>query len=117
MSRLSVLVVAAAMVPLASGFSFSPATLLRPHTSAARVGSVSASFAPLASKKLSLRSSRLSSAPRMSTSHGFDYDLIIVGCGVGGHGAALHARAQVSAAAPRIAADTGHRIPDISGMR
>lgn len=22
----------------------------------------------------------------------FDYDLIIVGCGVGGHGAALHAR-------------------------
>lgn len=34
-----------------------------------------------------LRSSRL----HMSD---FDYDLIIVGCGVGGHGAALHARAQ-----------------------
>ena len=26
--------------------------------------------------------------------HDFDYDVIIVGCGVGGHGAALHARAQ-----------------------
>jgi pyruvate/2-oxoglutarate dehydrogenase complex dihydrolipoamide dehydrogenase (E3) component len=24
-------------------------------------------------------------------SGGFDYDLIIIGCGVGGHGAALHA--------------------------
>lgn len=29
----------------------------------------------------------------MSSSGDFDYDLIIVGCGVGGHGAALHARA------------------------
>lgn len=28
----------------------------------------------------------------MSMSDDFDYDLIIVGCGVGGHGAALHAR-------------------------
>jgi len=27
--------------------------------------------------------------------HGFDYDVVIIGCGVGGHGAALHARAQV----------------------
>ena len=24
----------------------------------------------------------------------YDYDVIIVGCGVGGHGAALHARAE-----------------------
>jgi dihydrolipoamide dehydrogenase len=28
----------------------------------------------------------------MSSTNAFDYDLIIVGCGVGGHGAALHAR-------------------------
>jgi hypothetical protein len=26
---------------------------------------------------------------------GFDYDLVIIGCGVGGHGAALHAVEQV----------------------
>ena len=29
------------------------------------------------------------------TSSGHDYDLIIIGCGVGGHGAALHAVEQV----------------------
>lgn len=28
----------------------------------------------------------------MSMGDDYDYDLIIVGCGVGGHGAALHAR-------------------------
>ena len=28
-----------------------------------------------------------------AANHNFDYDLIIVGCGVGGHGAALHAKA------------------------
>lgn len=28
----------------------------------------------------------------MSMADDYDYDLIIVGCGVGGHGAALHAR-------------------------
>eukprot|EP00960_Hanusia_phi_P036433 752309-Hanusia_phi.AAC.2 len=27
----------------------------------------------------------------------FDYDVIIIGCGVGGHGAALHARGKVGA--------------------
>eukprot|EP01035_Chromulina_nebulosa_P022137 gene22137-28664_t len=30
---------------------------------------------------------------RKSLSMGFDYDVIVIGCGVGGHGAALHARA------------------------
>jgi dihydrolipoamide dehydrogenase len=29
---------------------------------------------------------------------GFDYDLVIIGAGVGGHGAALHAVEEVSAA-------------------
>lgn len=28
----------------------------------------------------------------MSMGDDYDYDVIIVGCGVGGHGAALHAR-------------------------
>ena len=30
---------------------------------------------------------------KMSTDPVFDFDIAIVGCGVGGHGAALHARA------------------------
>jgi hypothetical protein len=29
---------------------------------------------------------------------GYDYDLVIIGCGVGGHGAALHAVEQVGRA-------------------
>ena len=40
-----------------------------------------------------LRSSPRSSALRMSAEE-FDYDIAIVGCGVGGHGAALHARSR-----------------------
>ena len=40
------------------------------------------------------RTIRSLQTPMMSTST-FDYDVVIVGCGVGGHGAALHARAQV----------------------
>ena len=32
-------------------------------------------------------------APQL-TMHDYDYDVVIVGCGVGGHGAALHARSQ-----------------------
>merc|ERR1712176_1612666 len=31
---------------------------------------------------------------RMSSDESFDYDVAIIGCGVGGHGAALHSRAQ-----------------------
>jgi threonine dehydrogenase-like Zn-dependent dehydrogenase len=30
----------------------------------------------------------------MSSDGSFDYDVAIIGCGVGGHGAALHAKAQ-----------------------
>jgi dihydrolipoamide dehydrogenase len=41
---------------------------------------------------ISPRVSRMSSL-RMSDTQ-YDYDVIIVGCGVGGHGAALHARSQ-----------------------
>lgn len=32
-----------------------------------------------------------------------NYDLVIIGCGVGGHGAALHAVEQVSDAGSRLA--------------
>jgi 6-phosphogluconolactonase/glucosamine-6-phosphate isomerase/deaminase len=35
-------------------------------------------------------------AARAAASKEFDYDLIIIGCGVGGHGAALHAVESVS---------------------
>jgi len=31
---------------------------------------------------------------RMSDSSEYDFDVAIIGCGVGGHGAALHSRAQ-----------------------
>lgn len=34
------------------------------------------------------------SALGMSSSEDFDFDVAIIGCGVGGHGAALHSRAQ-----------------------
>jgi len=33
-------------------------------------------------------------ATYLSATHNFDYDVAIIGCGVGGHGAALHARGQ-----------------------
>ena len=43
------------------------------------------------------RASRLSRAAVVAkaASHSYDYDLVIIGCGVGGHGAALHAVEQV----------------------
>ena len=35
---------------------------------------------------------KASTMSRTLIMHDYDYDVIIVGCGVGGHGAALHAR-------------------------
>jgi dihydrolipoamide dehydrogenase len=35
-----------------------------------------------------------SSMLRMADDTIYDYDVVIIGCGVGGHGAALHAKAQ-----------------------
>ena len=39
--------------------------------------------------------------------HDFDYDVVIVGCGVGGHGAALHARSQGLSCAVLSGGDVG----------
>lgn len=41
-------------------------------------------------------------AVRAAASKEFDYDLVIIGCGVGGHGAALHAVECVSAGITQI---------------
>ncbi|KAH8051281.1 dihydrolipoyl dehydrogenase [Aureococcus anophagefferens] len=55
--------------------------------------------------KLPARSVRASrSALQM---HDFDYDVVIVGCGVGGHGAALHARSQGLSCAVLSGGDVG----------
>ena len=43
---------------------------------------------------LAFRANSLMSRTRLSINMATDYDVLIVGCGVGGHGAALHARAQ-----------------------
>jgi hypothetical protein len=47
--------------------------------------------------KRSGRDCRAQAGAKAPTSNGgaYDYDLIIIGCGVGGHGAALHAVEQV----------------------
>eukprot|EP00903_Cladosiphon_okamuranus_P011529 g10856.t1 len=62
----------------------------------AAVGGVSRSrsaFTASAGAAAAAPSSRGAATRRaMSMADGYDYDLIIVGCGVGGHGAALHAR-------------------------
>jgi dihydrolipoamide dehydrogenase len=55
---------------------------------------------PAAAVRSNFVASSLAQLPRRSVlcslrmaGDSFDYDVIIVGCGVGGHGAALHARA------------------------
>lgn len=58
------------------------------------------SFAPV------LRSQR-NAASKVSMQEKYDYDVIIIGCGVGGHGAALHARGQGLKTAIFTAADVG----------
>jgi dihydrolipoamide dehydrogenase len=95
---LSRVILAAALLPLASAFTVAPSTTLRPaRTSAATSASLNGRMASTLVAKKSLR--REAGSPlalRMEGSdHGFDYDVVIIGCGVGGHGAALHARAQV----------------------
>ena len=48
-----------------------------------------AAFSPVATPN-----ARLSSALNMAEGGEYDFDVAIIGCGVGGHGAALHSRAQ-----------------------
>jgi dihydrolipoamide dehydrogenase len=61
-------------------------------------------FAPTSSIQTPLRST---SALDASKCGNFDFDVIIVGCGVGGHGAALHSRAQSLATAVFSGGDVG----------
>jgi len=57
-------------------------------------------FAPVAT-------SRYSSALSASKDGNYDFDVAIIGCGVGGHGAALHSRAQDLATAVFAGEDVG----------
>lgn len=62
----------------------------------ATMGSAVEGFTPsafLVSYRAGSRASSYSSSIMMSLSE-FDFDVAIIGCGVGGHGAALHARSQ-----------------------
>jgi len=55
----------------------------------------------------SVRTTQQTSSLDASKCGNYDYDVIIVGCGVGGHGAALHSRAQDLSTAIFSGADVG----------
>jgi dihydrolipoamide dehydrogenase len=84
---------AAAALTLGSAYAFVQPALASQHAALRTVpaaAAVSSSF--LASSVVQLPRRRVLCSLRMA-GDSFDYDVIIVGCGVGGHGAALHARA------------------------
>jgi dihydrolipoamide dehydrogenase len=66
-------------------------------------------FAPSSPQLLSTStiSKLTSSAMSMSSSGEFDFDVAIIGCGVGGHGAALHSRGQSLKTAVFAGGDVG----------
>jgi hypothetical protein len=83
-----------ALLPCAAAFiapGFAPFRSALSSIRSGRSMSLRHSLAPSRNSRIVERSQM----PRMSGASGFDYDVVIVGCGVGGHGAALHARAQV----------------------
>ena len=86
--------------------------LIKPHpsfsdkmriliTSVIALASSTAAFSPMG------RTSRISSALDASKCGQYDFDVAIIGCGVGGHGAALHARGQGLETAVFSGADVG----------
>jgi len=68
--------------------------------------SAAAAFAPRSPVRTPSAASRTTSLDA-SKCGGYDFDVIIVGCGVGGHGAALHARAQDLSTAVFSGGDVG----------
>lgn len=82
----------------ADAFTTAPVSLgLRSSSLSAtsKVGPATATLGRHSILRNTARSAARMPALRMADGE-FDYDVIIVGCGVGGHGAALHARGQVS---------------------
>ena len=71
----------------------------------AAVASTASAFTPMSTPAFSVRSYG-SSSLQMADSE-FDFDVAIIGCGVGGHGAALHARAQKLETAVFAGGDVG----------
>ena len=69
-------------------------------TSVLALASSTAAFSPMSS-------SRVSTGLDASKCGQYDFDVAIIGCGVGGHGAALHARAQGLETAVFSGADVG----------
>ena len=64
-------------------------------------------FAPIQTRSAIL-AARVSSDMSMSMADGdFDFDVAVIGCGVGGHGAALHSRAQGLSTAVFAGGDVG----------
>jgi len=63
---------------------------------------VTTAFVPLGSLKATARSSSL-----FAVDGEFDFDVAVIGCGVGGHGAALHSRAQGLSTAVFAGGDVG----------
>jgi dihydrolipoamide dehydrogenase len=80
----SAILVAAVSLPTTT-LAFAP-LLLSTSSSSSAIASSRAHYSRIASTSLSLSTPADDSA--------FDFDVAIIGCGVGGHGAALHARAQ-----------------------
>merc|ERR1719261_1337206 len=85
---------AALLFAVAHAFTVPGAAPISRASTAARLNLRSSNHVKVAGRSLApaLRTTKTNAAT--ATKMEFDYDVIIVGCGVGGHGAALHARGQ-----------------------